>query len=164
MLSRQNFLNGNAAVLRTMPVPIRAVKQNNNRTGSLHLANDLQQIGGFTGTIAVDARNQLLRPIAKPAPARSCGLNADTSGLTFRGPSRHSPKRRLPQLVSVTSVGNPALKQAQRFAVGMTFRIHGVKTPWSGSKNFSNGCIRMVNDCVQEVYEHIKICPKVVVI
>nr|WP_306265057.1 L,D-transpeptidase [Pararhizobium sp. IMCC3301] len=168
MLSRQNFLIGNATGARTVPEPDCVIKQKNDRAGLLYLADDLQQNGGITGTIAVDARNQLSGPISKPAPARSRGLIADKPALRFRGAVmglwRNSRKRRLPPLVSATSVNRLALKHPQRCAVGMTLRIHGMKTPWPGSRNFSNGCIRMVNKCVQEVDEHIQICPKVVVI
>ena len=43
------------------------------------------------------------------------------------------------------------------------YRIHGTNEPWTIGKAVSNGCIRMVNDHVRELYELTPIGTRVVV-
>jgi lipoprotein-anchoring transpeptidase ErfK/SrfK len=44
------------------------------------------------------------------------------------------------------------------------YRIHGTNEPWTIGKAVSNGCIRMLNDHVRELYELTPIGTRVVVV
>lgn len=44
------------------------------------------------------------------------------------------------------------------------FRIHGTDEPWTIGLNVSSGCIRLINDDVQDLYDHVKVGAKVVIL
>ena len=44
------------------------------------------------------------------------------------------------------------------------YRIHGTTEPWTIGQAVSNGCIRMVNEHVEELYERVQLGTRVVVI
>lgn len=44
------------------------------------------------------------------------------------------------------------------------FRIHGTTEPWSIGRSVSNGCIRMINDHVIDLFSRVPIGTRVVVI
>ena len=44
------------------------------------------------------------------------------------------------------------------------FRIHGTSEPWTIGLNVSSGCIRLINDDVIDLYDHVKVGAKVVVL
>ncbi len=44
------------------------------------------------------------------------------------------------------------------------FRIHGTNQPWTIGLNLSSGCIRMVNNDVQDLYERVPVGTKVIVV
>jgi lipoprotein-anchoring transpeptidase ErfK/SrfK len=43
------------------------------------------------------------------------------------------------------------------------YRIHGTPQPWTIGRSFSSGCIRLQNEHVVELYDHVPIGTKVVV-
>jgi len=43
------------------------------------------------------------------------------------------------------------------------FRIHGTSEPWTIGLNVSSGCIRLINDDVIDLYNHVKVGAKVIV-
>jgi hypothetical protein len=47
---------------------------------------------------------------------------------------------------------------------GTVYRIHGTNAPSTIGHNVSSGCIRMLNSDVTDLYEHVKIGTKVVVL
>ena len=44
------------------------------------------------------------------------------------------------------------------------YRIHGTTEPWTIGKAVSNGCIRMVNGHVEDLYERVPVGTRVVVV
>jgi lipoprotein-anchoring transpeptidase ErfK/SrfK len=44
------------------------------------------------------------------------------------------------------------------------YRIHGTNEPWTIGQNVSAGCIRLTNDDVTDLYDHVPIGTKVVVL
>jgi lipoprotein-anchoring transpeptidase ErfK/SrfK len=44
------------------------------------------------------------------------------------------------------------------------FRIHGTNEPWTIGLNVSSGCIRLINDDVEDLYDHVKVGAKVVIL
>jgi lipoprotein-anchoring transpeptidase ErfK/SrfK len=53
---------------------------------------------------------------------------------------------------------------ARAMYLGSTlYRIHGSNEPWTIGHNVSSGCIRLRNSDVIDLYEHVKVGAKVVV-
>ena len=53
---------------------------------------------------------------------------------------------------------------ARALYIGTTeYRIHGTTQPWSIGRAVSSGCIRMLNQHVIDLYEHVRIGATVVV-
>jgi lipoprotein-anchoring transpeptidase ErfK/SrfK len=44
------------------------------------------------------------------------------------------------------------------------YRIHGTNEPWTIGSNVSSGCIRLTNEDIVDLYEHVPIGTKVVVL
>ena len=44
------------------------------------------------------------------------------------------------------------------------YRIHGTTQPWSIGRSVSNGCIRMINDHVVDLYNRVPLGTQVVVL
>jgi lipoprotein-anchoring transpeptidase ErfK/SrfK len=44
------------------------------------------------------------------------------------------------------------------------YRIHGTNEPWTIGQNVSAGCIRLTNDDVTDLYDHVPIGTKVIVL
>jgi lipoprotein-anchoring transpeptidase ErfK/SrfK len=44
------------------------------------------------------------------------------------------------------------------------FRIHGTNEPWTIGLNVSSGCIRLINDDVEDLHDHVKVGAKVVIL
>lgn len=43
------------------------------------------------------------------------------------------------------------------------FRIHGTNEPWSIGEQMSSGCVRMLNEDVADLYEHVPVGARVIV-
>jgi len=44
------------------------------------------------------------------------------------------------------------------------FRIHGTSEPWTIGLNVSSGCIRLINDDVEDLYDHVQVGAKVIIL
>ncbi|MGB7432438.1 MAG: L,D-transpeptidase, partial [Ahrensia sp.] len=44
------------------------------------------------------------------------------------------------------------------------YRIHGTTQPWTIGQSVSNGCIRMINDHVADLYDRVPIGARVIVV
>ncbi|KND16528.1 ErfK/YbiS/YcfS/YnhG [Pannonibacter phragmitetus] len=137
------------------------------------------------GTIIVAPRERFLYLLESPMLARRYGIGVGKAGLAFKGsaiierkakwPSwRPTPNmiKRDPQRYAKHAGGvaggpnNPLGARAlylYRNGRDTYYRIHGTNEPWTIGKAVSNGCIRMVNDHVRELYELTPIGTRVVV-
>ncbi|WP_186400475.1 L,D-transpeptidase [Stappia sp. P2PMeth1] len=138
------------------------------------------------GTIIVAPRERFLYLLESPTLARRYGIGVGKAGLAFKGsaiierkakwPSwRPTPNmiKRDPQRYAKHAGGvaggpnNPLGARAlylYRNGRDTYYRIHGTNEPWTIGKAVSNGCIRMVNDHVRELYELTPIGTRVVVV
>jgi lipoprotein-anchoring transpeptidase ErfK/SrfK len=72
--------------------------------------------------------------------------------------------RRRPDLPTYMAGGPDNPLGARALYLGSTlYRIHGTNEPYTIGQNVSSGCIRMLNDDVQDLYERVKIGTKVIV-
>jgi lipoprotein-anchoring transpeptidase ErfK/SrfK len=142
--------------------------------------------GYAPGTVVVDPRNRFLYLVEDSRFARRYGVGVGRAGLAFKGRAVVGRKaewpwwrptdnmiRRLPWKYARYAGGvpggprNPLGARAlylYRDGVDTMYRIHGTTEPWSIGRAVSNGCIRMINDHVIELYNRVPIGAPVVVI
>lgn len=138
------------------------------------------------GTILVDAPNRFLYLVEQPGVARRYGVGVGRAGLAFRGSADVGRKAKWPSWRPTDSMIKRNPKKYSRYAGGMKggprnplgsraiylyrdgrdtlYRIHGTTEPWTIGQAVSNGCIRMRNEDVEDLYERVPVGAKVVVL
>lgn len=136
------------------------------------------------GQLVVLTSEHYLYHVIEPGRARRYGVAVGKEGLNFRGRAVIGRKaewpswRPTPEMIA----RNPSYA---RYADGMpggpgnplgaralylyqngrdtAFRIHGTTEPWSIGRSVSNGCIRMLNEHVTELYARVPLGTQVTV-
>ena len=138
------------------------------------------------GTLVVDPRNHYLYLVQGRGRARRYGVGVGKAGLAFQGSARVGRKAEWPRWTPTASMirrepgkyakyaggvpggpGNPLGARALYLFKGKRdtlFRIHGTTQPWSIGRSVSNGCIRMVNAHVIDLYGRVPVGARVVVL
>jgi len=147
----------------------------------------LVEFSGYKpGSIVIDPQNYFLYFVESPKKARRYGIAVGQIGLQFKGAATISAKREWPRWIPTPEMiaRNPA--RYARYANGMDggadnplgaralylsqgnkdtyIRIHGTVQPWTIGTAASNGCFRMTNDHVMELYEKVQLGAEVVVL
>lgn len=139
-----------------------------------------------TGTIVVDPANHFLYLIERPGIARRYGVGVGRAGLAFKGTATIKRKAEWPSWTPTQNMIRREPAKYARYASGVPgginnplgaralylykgnrdtyYRIHGTTEPWSIGRSVSNGCIRMINDHVIDLYERVPVGAKVVVV
>jgi lipoprotein-anchoring transpeptidase ErfK/SrfK len=138
------------------------------------------------GTIVVDTANRFLYLIESDMTARRYGIGVGRIGLNFAGTLDIARKAEWPFWKPTKNMIRRNPKRYARYANGMkggrrnplgaralylykgdqdTFlRIHGTTEPWTIGQAVSNGCFRMVNEHVEDLYERVPVGTKVIVL
>ncbi len=143
------------------------------------------------GTIVVDPQNRYLYLVLRDGMAVRYGVGVGRSGFSWSGnavikdkqewPDWYPPKEMLarePDLMEQMGElpggpgmpggpGNPLGARALYLWQGnkdTLYRIHGTFEPWTIGTNVSSGCIRMINQDVIDLYNHVPVGTKVVVL
>jgi lipoprotein-anchoring transpeptidase ErfK/SrfK len=130
------------------------------------------------GTIVINTPERLLYLVEEDGKARRYGIGVGRPGFTWAGTHEVTAKRewpdwrppdemlkRRPDLPRYMPGGPDNPLGARAMYLGSTlYRIHGSNEPWTIGQQVSSGCIRMRNDDVIDLYEHVKVGTKVVVI
>ncbi|HEV2563753.1 MAG TPA: L,D-transpeptidase [Microvirga sp.] len=143
------------------------------------------------GTIVVDPRSRYLYLVMRDGMAVRYGVGVGRSGFSWSGtavikdkqewPDWYPPKEmfeRQPELMEQMGElpggpgmpggpGNPLGARALYLWQGnkdTLYRIHGTFEPWTIGTNVSSGCIRMINQDVIDLYNHVPTGTKVVVL
>jgi len=148
------------------------------------------QSTGFSGyepgTIIIDPNNHFLYLQLEADMARRYGVGVGRSGLAFRGQAEVGRKAKWPSWTPTANMIRRNPKKYGRFAKGVPggpnnplgsralylyrdgrdtlYRIHGTTEPSSIGRSVSNGCIRMINDHVEDLYERVPVGARVVVL
>ena len=183
MITKRTFVLGVAASAFLPGLPARA------HTPTLDpkfLPQNVRMSGYAPGTIIIDPRNHFLYLQQGGGQARRYGVGVGRAGLAFRGdavirrkaewPSwrptdnmiRRNPARYAKYANGVPGgPGNPLGSRALYLYKGnrdTMYRIHGTTEPWSIGQSVSNGCIRMINAHVEDLYERVPLGTRVVVL
>ncbi|MCA1440468.1 L,D-transpeptidase [Ensifer sp. IC4062] len=138
------------------------------------------------GTIIVDTNNKYLYYIDGPNRATRYGIGVGREGFGWSGVVKVGRKAEWPtwtppaemrvrerakgRILPITQEGgidNPLGARALYLYQGgrdTIFRIHGTNQPWTIGQNMSSGCIRMMNEDVEHLYDRAGIGTKVIVI
>ncbi|NUS67944.1 MAG: L,D-transpeptidase [Ensifer adhaerens] len=138
------------------------------------------------GTIIVDTNNKFLYYIDGPNRATRYGIGVGRDGFGWSGvvkvgrkaewptwtpPAemrrREAAKGRILPITQEGGIDNPLGARAMYLYKGgrdTIFRIHGTNQPWTIGQNMSSGCIRMMNEDVEHLYDRADVGTKVIVI
>ncbi len=130
------------------------------------------------GTIVVVTSQKFLYLVLGKGKAMRYGIGTARDGFEWSGTHRVSNKREWPGWTPPAEMKKrkPGLPDhmpgginnplgARALYLGSTlYRIHGTNEPWSIGQDVSSGCIRMINDDVEDLYDRVKIGTKVIVL
>ncbi|MDE1568213.1 L,D-transpeptidase [Aquabacter sp. P-9] len=129
------------------------------------------------GTIIIDTPNTYLYYVLGNGKAMRYGIGVGREGFTWQGTEKITRKaewadwrppaemiERQPYLPRFMAGGPGNPLGARTLYLGSTiYRIHGTNEPQTIGKFVSSGCIRMLNDDVEDLYERVKVGTKVVI-
>ncbi|WP_436640295.1 L,D-transpeptidase [Microbaculum sp. FT89] len=130
------------------------------------------------GTIVVDTPERRLYLVLDDGKAIRYGIGVGREGFQFSGTYNLSRKAewpdwrppadmraRQPYLPTFMPGGPSNPLGARALYVGSTlYRIHGTNQNWSIGRDFSSGCIRMLNEDVIDLYNRVNIGARIVVL
>ena len=187
-MNRRSFLLGGVATLAlTTSIPALAKKRRKPfRVAKKYLPQRVRFSGYRPGTIVVDPRRRYLYLVESRTRARRYGIGVGRAGLAFQGSARIGRKAKWPRWTPTKNMirrephkyakyakgvpggpGNPLGARALYLFKGKRdtlYRIHGTTQPSSIGRAVSNGCIRMINSHVKDLYERVSIGAQVVVL
>jgi lipoprotein-anchoring transpeptidase ErfK/SrfK len=138
------------------------------------------------GTVVIDPRGRFLYLIEDEFTARRYGVGVGRAGRAFHGAAKIGRKEKWPRWMPTKNMIRRQPEKYARYADGVAggrgnplgaralylyrngrdtyYRIHGTTEPWSIGRAVSNGCIRMVNEHVVDLYARVPLGARVVVI
>ncbi|MDJ0629695.1 MAG: L,D-transpeptidase [Rhodobacter sp.] len=187
MQSRRNFISGTASFVAFAPTLAQAHSKQ-----PFKLDDRLKpQIVGVReqwtpGQIWVVPGQHLLYLILEPGKALRYGVGVGQAGLTFKGTAIIERKAKWPWWRPTNNMIRRNPGKYARYANGVPggpnnplgaralylyrdgrdtyYRIHGTTDPSSIGRSVSNGCIRMLNEHVEDLYERVPIGTVVTVV
>ncbi|MBK5566956.1 L,D-transpeptidase [Ensifer sp. 2YAB10] len=137
------------------------------------------------GTILVDTNQRYLYAIEKGGWAMRYGIGVGEEGLTLKGRAVVGRKAEWPAWTPTASMIQRKPELAQ-YAGGVSggphnplgasalylyrngqdtkFRLHGTNAPWTIGQAVSNGCIRLTNDDIVDLYARTPVGTQVLII
>lgn len=188
MNRRQILTLAFGAISLLSPSTVFAQKQKLKKKFALAAQFQPQVVSYFgypAGTIIIETGNHFLYLMLSNDEALRFGIGVGKAGLAFRGSANIGRKAKWPRWQPTENMIARSPEKYARFAGGVAggpnnplgaralylyrkgrdtfFRIHGTTEPWSIGKSVSNGCIRMLNEHVTELYELVPVGAPVVV-
>jgi lipoprotein-anchoring transpeptidase ErfK/SrfK len=144
--------------------------------------------GEKPGTIIIDSKKKFLYFVDTPLTARRYGVAVGKEGLAFKGTVVVDRKAEWPRWIPTAEMIARSPDKYKKYEDGMDggpdnplgaraiyltdpasgkdtyLRIHGTTQPWTIGTAASNGCFRMVNEHVMELFEKVPVGTTVKVI
>ncbi len=129
------------------------------------------------GTIVISTQERRLYLVMPNGQALKYGVGVGRPGFTWSGVKTISAKKEWPEWTPPSQmlrrrpdlprhmaggIENPLGARAMYLGSSL-YRIHGSNEPDTIGQAVSSGCIRMTNDDVTDLYEHVKVGTKVIV-
>jgi len=192
MFTRRNLLLGGLASLAVAPITTAeahhtAKFKKSFKINPRYLPQRVSFKGRYKpGTVVVDPRNHFLYLVERGGKARRYGVGVGRAGLAFRGSATIARKAKWPRWTPTRNMIRREPHKYARYANGVAggpnnplgaralylykggrdtfYRIHGTTQPSSIGRSVSNGCIRMINDHVIDLYNRVPTGARVVVL
>ncbi|MEM6617553.1 MAG: L,D-transpeptidase [Pseudomonadota bacterium] len=189
MTTRRSFLLGGAATAIAAATATPSLAHHTGKAWRLDPKFKPQSVrftGYAPGTIVVDPRNHFLYLVESRTRARRYGVGVGRAGLAFRGSAVIARKAKWPSWTPTRNMIRREPHKYARYAGGVPggpnnplgaralylyrngrdtyYRIHGTNRPRSIGSSVSNGCIRMINDHVIDLYNRTPKGTRVVVL
>lgn len=187
MFSRRSFLLGLAAAVISPPVAFAAKSHKNFVLSSRFSPHRVRYSSGYApGTVVIDPREKFLYLVERPGTARRYGVGVGRAGLEWSGQAEIGRKEEWPHWRPTDDMIERDPRKYAKYADGVDggpgnplgaralylytdgedtlYRIHGTNEPWTIGQAVSNGCIRMVNEHVEDLYNRVNIGTPVVVL
>ena len=130
------------------------------------------------GTIVIDTAHTFLYLVLGNGQAMRYGIGVGREGCTWAGSERISRMKEWPDWYPPAEMierqpylprfmaGGPSNPLGARamYLGGTVYRIHGTNQPSTIGSFVSSGCIRLVNEDVEDLYSRVKVGTKVVVL
>lgn len=137
------------------------------------------------GTLVVDTDTKYLYLILSEGLARRYGIGVGRAGLAWQGQAEIGRKAKWPSWRPTANMIRRQPEKYARYANGLAggpnnplgsralylyrdgrdtmYRIHGTTEPWTIGQAVSNGCIRLINEHVDDLYERVQVGAQVIV-
>ncbi|QPC92895.1 L,D-transpeptidase family protein [Mesorhizobium sp. INR15] len=147
---------------------------------------DVEFTGYDAGTIVIDTNARRLYLVESSSTARRYAIAVGREGLQFKGTVAVGDKQEWPRWIPTLDMQKREPKHYGQFKDGMPgggqnplgaraiylydgkkdthLRIHGTIAPQSIGTSASNGCFRMINEHVMDLYSRVRVGTKVVII
>ncbi|RVB59517.1 L,D-transpeptidase, partial [Mesorhizobium sp. M7A.F.Ca.CA.002.04.1.1] len=147
---------------------------------------DVEFTGYDAGTIVIDTSARRLYLVESSSTARRYAIAVGREGLQFKGTVAVGDKQEWPRWIPTLDMQKREPKHYGQYKDGMPgggqnplgaraiylydgkkdthLRIHGTIAPQSIGTSASNGCFRMINEHVMDLYSRVRVGTKVVII
>ncbi len=138
------------------------------------------------GTIVVNPAEFFLYLVESSTWARRYGVRVGRAGLAWKGEAVIERKAEWPRWTPTRNMIRREPEKYARFAGGMAggpnnplgaralylyrngrdtlYRIHGTNEPWTIGRAVSNGCVGLVNEHVEDLYDRVPVGTRVIVL
>ncbi|MCR9137167.1 MAG: L,D-transpeptidase [Alphaproteobacteria bacterium] len=190
MISRRNILLGGIAMLAMQPstgaLAHHTKKYKNFKLDPRYEPQSVRFSGYPPGTIVVDPDNHFLYLVETRFRARRYGVGVGRAGRSLKGKATIARKAEWPSWRPTDNMIRREPRKYARYAKGVPggpnnplgaralylyrggrdtyYRIHGTTQPDSIGRSVSNGCIRMVNEHVIDLFRRVPLGTTVIVI
>lgn len=191
MINRREIFTIGLAGLASIQLPEIAYahnsrKKKNFRLDKVYEPQTVKFRGYKRGTIVVDPSNHFLYLVEGFGKARRYGVGVGRAGLAFKGSAKIKRKAKWPSWTPTANMIKREPHKYKKYAGGVPggpenplgaralylyrgnrdtyYRIHGTTQPDSIGRSVSNGCIRMINDHVIDLYNRVPVGTTVVVL
>ena len=187
MIPRRSFVLGLLAALAAPSIASAGKADKAFVINPIYLPQTVAYRSAYApGTVVIDPRNRFLYLVESGDTARRYGVGVGKAGLAWSGVAVVSRKARWPSWKPTANMIAREPAKYAKYAAGMPggarnplgsralylyrngmdtyYRIHGTIEPWTIGQAVSNGCIRMVNAHVADLYERVPVGATVVVL
>ncbi len=188
MLSRRSLLLFAAMSCGTFVVPAAAhqTKKNTFKVDPKFEPQTVRYFAHPPGTIVVDTSTHFLYLVENFGNARRYGIGVGKAGLSLKGEATVERKAKWPNWRPTANMirrepgkyaryaggvpggpGNPLGSRAlylYRNGRDTMYRIHGTTEPSSIGRSVSNGCVRMINAHVEDLFERVPLGTRVIIL
>lgn len=192
MITRRNMLLGGMGCLALLPAThahahhTAKFRKNFKLDPQYEPQSVSYSLGYAPGSLVVDPANHFLYLVESFGRARRYGVGVGRAGLAFKGTAIIERKAEWPSWTPTQNMIRREPHKYARYAGGVPggpnnplgaralylyrggrdtyYRIHGTTEPRSIGQSVSNGCIRMINDHVVDLYNRVPLGTSVVVL